>query len=363
MGKLAIEQELLLQLLAGGQLKLPDDFNATIFQALLKRHKLFPLSEQVLPLLPESLRHTWKGELKHWTAQSLLIYRELVRIQSLIRSNGGNILSVKGPLLSFQLYQSFHQRYYTDLDIIMSEHEVQKTVSLLEENDYSLRTPAKQLSGKEWDQYLRYNNDVILVNKNTGIPIEIHLGIYVEQLLDHKVQEEMLKHTLEIDIHGNTFTTLSPEYNFLYLCFHAAKHMYFRLCWLRDIGVFIEKTEMDHEKIVRLAKEFGLEKSLALSLLLVKEYFPPQQFPEAFNLFIEKKPFPLLQRLARSIILGPGELVYEDYRRFRKAENQIEGINKVRFRHLINQVLFLILLRKGLKKRIRFLFYQLRKRS
>jgi hypothetical protein len=137
--------------------------------------------------------------------------------------------------------------------------------------------------------------------------------------------------------------------------------MFFRLCWVRDIAAFLDTIPMDTKKVLSLARNLELEKSLSLALQMAR-YYCDSQLPPVFDDFVKKHNYPRLVKLAHAIISGPGELVYENFRKFRKVENQLEGINKVRYRDLFNQVLFLILLRKGFSRQLRFVLYQFRKR-
>jgi hypothetical protein len=297
-----------------------------------------------------------------WSARSLLFAAEMKAIAGLFHDQGEPVKFLKGPLLSMQLYKSFHERQYTDIDLLVEPGAEKEAIEVLMKKGYILITPSKKLSDEEWNKYFLFNNDVVLRNPEPGIALELHIGVYVEQLLEREKESLLLADKTEVEIQGTRFRTLANENNFLYLCFHAAKHMFFRLCWIRDLGAFIEKMPMDYEKVVELARKLEMEKSLSLALSLSKEYCGIA-LPGQFDDFIKKHRYPCLLKLAHRIILGPGELVYENYRKFRQVENQVKGISKVRFKHLVNQVLFLVLLRKGLKRRIKFLTYQFRKRS
>lgn len=355
------EIAVLLNLLKGKETSSIEEVYYDHLDRLLKRHKLFPLAERLLHSLPEDLHSEWKKSLMDWSARSLLYVAEMKAIAGFFHDQSEPVIFLKGPLLTKQLYETFHERQYTDIDLLVEPGAENEAIEVLMKKGYILITPSKNLSDEEWNNYFRFNNDVVLRNPETGITLEIHLGIYVEQLLEQEKESILLADKTEVEIQGTSFQTLANENNFLYLCFHAAKHMFFRLCWLRDLGKYIEKMPMDVEKVIDLARKLEMEKSLSLALSLTKEYCGIA-LPGQFEDFIKKHRYPCLLKLAHRIILGPGELVYENYRRFRKVENQVEGINNVRLKHLFNQVLFLVLLRKGIKKRMRFLLYQLRKR-
>jgi hypothetical protein len=65
-----------------------------------------------------------------------------------------------------------------------------------------------------------------------------------------------------------TAKMLSPEDLLLTLCAHAAKHVWIRLCWLRDIAGVSQSPSLDWNTIWQQARDLGIERILRISLLL-----------------------------------------------------------------------------------------------
>jgi predicted RNA binding protein YcfA (HicA-like mRNA interferase family) len=356
---LSREQEILWTLLKGDLLK-DVDFSPPEMIRLLRRHKLLPLAPKILPLLPKKNADRWKQQLHHWGLKSEEMTIELIRIHQTIRVSAGvKPIYIKGPLLAEFLYGNVWDRQYSDLDILIRPDQVEAVVRVLKRDGYELKDP---LSSHSQDEHFTYNNDLVLVHPGKTIMLELHIGLYVEQLLDRTNEKLFLNHLERTSFRGVELTILSAEYNFLYLCFHGTKHMYFRLSWLRDIARFMEEIEMNHSELVQIARALKWEKILYISLYQARKYFAVSLPPE-FERFLFKNRYKILIKLCDRIIEGPGDLVYENYKELKERPNQIQGVNEVSFKNLIHQVSFLILLRNGVRARIKFLFYQLRKRA
>ena len=363
MKSVTAEQDLMFRILAGEAVSLPLGFDPSVFILLLQRHKLLPLAELVLPELPDAVKTEFKSQLVAWAARSMLLFEELKTITQVAVEHQFDLISVKGPVLSYQLFGNVHGRYYTDLDIILAPAKLFDFVRLLESKGYVMRVPNGIEGAPDWKEHAKFNNDIVLVNRAKNISLEVHFGIHIEQLLGEKEAALILSDPEILSIEGKDFLCLGKEENFLYLCLHASKHMFFRLNWLRDIAEYLRVVETDHAKVLILAEKSGLDKILALSLKLVSTHFGESIVPSEYADLLQRYKLRAVLRWSDTIIKGPGELVYEGFFRLRKKQEQIKGIDKVTFRHFLVQIGYLLALRKGFRRKMHFLFYQFRKRT
>ena len=86
-------------LLRGEELKLPPDFDPEYFFRLLRRHKLVPLAERLLPHLSGATYEEWRLRLTIWAARSLLLMNRLKELNMLLSRADIRFISLKGPLL------------------------------------------------------------------------------------------------------------------------------------------------------------------------------------------------------------------------------------------------------------------------
>jgi len=355
------EQQVLFALLSGNIQEIPEDFNADRFWRLLKRHKLQQLSEKILPLVSDEVQKGYKEELRHWGAMSLLFFQELKNVNALLQKSDIQMVVLKGPVLSYQVYHTFHHRYYSDLDILIHPGQLEKAALLLQEAGYVAPDGSSPSSIIQREDHLEYNNDFVVRNPATGIVLEVHVGIYVAELLDREGERAFMQRASDIEISGHHFRVFSSEFNLVYICFHAAKHMFFRILWLSDIDGYIREVAHDPERVIGLARELKMDKMLFISLALVRTYFQTP-LPEEYRRFLSRHRHPVLLWCARGILLGPGILVYESGDVNQAKKGKEKGIDQVKPVHYFWQLLFLVLLRRGIIRQARFLFYQFRKR-
>lgn len=351
---LTTEQKILFILLKDKVSSLPGEFSGDNFIKLLQRHKLLPIAEQLLSIIDEGTKAAWKVKLHNWFFRSTSLFKELKIVGNQLEQNDIVSISIKGPLLSNQLYQNSNARFYTDLDLIVKPHQLKNAVDVMVKAGYSLKRPTENLNEKEWEKYFVLENDVGLVHKEKRIYIELHRGIYVPGLLEEESEALFLGELQKIEIQGTTFHTLHPTQYFLYLCFHGAKHMYFRLCWLRDVAEFIKNEEIDHAKVCSLAKELKIEKLLSVSLILANKYFNTLIPPE-YESILKLKGVNRLAKLSDKIIRGPGRArFHRDVLLIKGRKDRIRGIDKASIGDWLNRLFFSVLLLNSTKDKLTY---------
>ena len=348
------DQKILYSLLKGEAGSKPSEIASENFPLLVRRHKLLPAvgKEPGIKCYGPEL---YKKESMEWGARALLMKSVLTEAIKRLATEGISPIAVKGPVLSHQLYNSWHGRFYTDLDLLVKPEELQKSIDVITGSGFTMVNEQNFADPKARDKHFRSENDLVFRHIETGVVLELHLGIYVSFLLDREREVVLLDKTEMVEIEGSSYRVLSKEHNLIYLCLHAAKHMFFRLCWVRDIAAFLDQKELSEEYTISLVKKLGLERPFSLALRLSSLYFDTQ-LTKKFDEFTRKYPNRFLFRLAKGIIAGPGELVYEKPSMIFKRRGRIAGVDQARPRHLIYQVFFLVFLRKGLGNRVRFLY-------
>jgi len=192
-------------------------------------------------------------------------------------------------------------------------HVSQKDVKPILEALINLRFfqvhPRSDLSEKQWNYYFRWKKDMGLMNREQGVFVELHTGIYYHELLNKKKEQLFFEDLTEETLAGIKVRCMNRDNTFLYLTYHGAQHMYFRLFWLKDVAEALRQWELDHVKILNNANELGFERLLGVSLELAREFFNAEIPQEYHVLLVEKRAIiKKLKRLCMRRILGPEEL-------------------------------------------------------
>ena len=76
-----------------------------------------------------------------------------------------------------------------------------------------------------------------------------------------------------VSIQNKKIITLSWEENFVFLCVHAAGHLWARLKWLIDLAVFYQKHPLDWTKVIYFTKKHHANLALLETKILLKDWF------------------------------------------------------------------------------------------
>ncbi|MBN1181841.1 MAG: nucleotidyltransferase family protein, partial [Bacteroidales bacterium] len=276
----------------------------------LSRHRLFS-GDFILNDAFNQKSRSWREFFKNKVTRSLHLASVLTNLILKLREQQIDIIPLKGPLLAISLYGDIGKRYSVDLDLMVRDTDVVKIKGSLDRIGFKQNHPNLDLSKKQWNYYFRWKKDISLVNRELGVFLELHTGIYYNELLSHQKERLFFDNLAQETFGGVTVPCMNRDNTFLYLTYHGAQHMYFRLFWLRDVAEALKRWELDHSKILNNAYELGIERLLGVSLELAREFFD-SAIPEEYNDLLENNTDKIkkLKNLCVKRILGPEELTF-----------------------------------------------------
>lgn len=229
-----------------------------------------------------------KTRVQEKSLQNLQIVAILFQLKSIFEKNDIDFICLKGILLSEELFQDFSFRTCRDLDLLIHENDVEKAkISLLQNGFQVLGADFK--SPKQKQHYLKHKHHLNFILEKSGIIIELHWKLFSSGINLEKFQSQIWENTKEIYFKEQKFKVLCDEFNFLFLCVHGARHLWFRLFWLKDIQVFLQSKDVDFKKNVSsLAHKYDLEKyfNQSLELLtLVENYRCRKELNQKYKVF------------------------------------------------------------------------------
>ncbi|MDF1575705.1 MAG: nucleotidyltransferase family protein [Bacteroidales bacterium] len=299
------EQQLLFDLLKGAPPATLEGIDTTVLFDLFRRHRLFPLAGDLLPLMEEKERERWKQAKRLGSVKSLGLVTRLFESLDMLESEGINALPLKGPVLAQALYGDLSQRHMRDLDLLVSEKDLHKALEVLQASGYAQKFPGKVLTEKQWKIYLRQQYDVALVHQGQGIILELHTRIAYPELLG-RMEQLITGETAAIELAGRSVPCMTLEGCFLYLAIHGAHHLFFRLFWLRDLAEALNKWDLDQQRILENARLMGAERMLGVGLKLAASFFGAR-IPGEYQEFLEENTVILnrLEERCHRAILDP----------------------------------------------------------
>jgi hypothetical protein len=249
---------------------LPLDFVWEQLLSLAEHHGVTPLVYEALrehgDAVPSAILERLRRRYEDNARRNLRFTAELRRILDCLEAHAIDAIPYKGPVLAETVYGELGRREFSDLDIIVRPADVVRAREALKLLDYR---PSLQLTNSQERAYVRSGYEYTFDGPAGANLLEIQWGIVPKFFAVDFSVEGFFERAAHVDLAGRKVKTLSAEDLLLALCVHAAKHVWIRLCWLRDVATVAQQPSVDWEFIGHRANELGIERILSVSLLLV----------------------------------------------------------------------------------------------
>jgi len=239
----------------------------TLVYENLKKHPEIEVEEKVLSEL--------KVLAEKKTFESLKGTAELIKVMKLFKDNDIQAISVKGPALADEVYDSISLRTSHDLDIFINPAQFEKTIDLLISNGYK-NLEKFDVIDADMKKMILSNNHHLAFKSNSGVLIELHHRLHSKEVLSKDFSldfEELWKNRREYSLQGNAVNILGFGDNLLFLIYHGSKHAWFRLKWIIDIYYIALKNDMTWNSIMDKFDKKGSLHILGQTVLLINSLF------------------------------------------------------------------------------------------
>lgn len=180
--------------------------------------------------------------------------------------SGLDFILLKGAYLASEIYSSPGLRQFSDIDILVKEHDVPTTTKRLAEigfeSDRSNSTDTVSASP--------FLNSILL--KRLPSEPSLHIHWHIQNSITPKYMQSNMNineiwHAARPT--NNPWLALSPEHLIIHLCEHALRHSFARLILIRDIAEVITKLEKDinWNLLASECSNFNLSRPVWMSLL------------------------------------------------------------------------------------------------
>lgn len=236
---------------------------------------------------------------KKIVTKQLLMEKLLSNILSKFTEHNIENVVLKGLPLDKKLYGSQGKRVYKDIDILVKENQLNIVHNILlsmgfdisKHIRYSLEFIEKYPLSKKGIKDLTY------VHKSLNIALELHWRITIIDDLKINLDQNFLK---KIVYNSREYTTLTDEYELLYLIYHGGMSGWHRLKWLIDIVDYININSIDKQEFLNLISNYKINK-----LIMDLKFIFDEVFLLEDNLFtsVLRSKFFFLENYRRSYIL------------------------------------------------------------
>jgi len=236
------------------------------WDALFERaatHGLVPLLYQRLREVdfrgvPEAFRRKLADVFGINAIRNVLLTEELVSVLGRLGGAGIPVMPLKGVGLAESVYGDPALRICADLDILVQPKALAQCLDLLRSDGYTDRFAEPSLVRL----LARYGKDCLLIREEgrTVYPLQVHCGLVWGGPAERQVLDEVWSCASVHPFHAVPAYAMSPEWEFLYLAVHAARHGMFPFKWLVDIDWLLARGDVNWQKVKEMAVRIGWQR-------------------------------------------------------------------------------------------------------
>jgi hypothetical protein len=218
--------------------------------------------------VPSEVRAELEARFKANAWKSLRLTGELFRVLDCLRSVGILAVPYKGPALAELLYGDVAMREYSDLDVLVHAADFARTKEALPLIGF---TPSMELPPAQECAYVATGYEYTFDGTATKNMLEVQWNFVPRFFAVDFAMEKILSRCGSVSMSGRTFPSLRVEDLLLALCVHGAKHLWKRVCWVRDIAGVLEKLGLDWAYVDRESNRLGIRRIVGVSVELARQ--------------------------------------------------------------------------------------------
>jgi len=211
--------------------------------------------------------------------KNLRLSAELIRILDCLDAAGVAAIPHKGPALAETIYGDLALRDFSDLDVLVRPADIPRAKQALARIAYR---PNISLRPAEERAYIASGYEYTFDGSAGKNLLELQWNFVPRFFAIDFDLSAVFARAGSGTVAGRVVRTLAPEDLFLSLCVHAAKHLWSRLCWLRDIAAVMERVLLDWERVFAEARRLGIHRIVRVNLRLAHVLLGAR-FPEKTN--------------------------------------------------------------------------------
>ncbi len=208
--------------------------------------------------IPEEFLKKLKGEYIWNKIKNTVFLQEIEKLKALNKP----ILLLKGSALIMSVYDDIALRPMSDIDIMVQEEDLECIHKFLIENGYRLISMEYNTFDRRLGAGRKYVKDFLCFDVSTHIEV-----LYIGKKADKKafMNSNRLRDNLFI---------LCPEDLLLHILIHMSNHHFFyRLIWLYDIKMILEKFNINWKCLFERIKKINLNSLILFGLFEAKRIF------------------------------------------------------------------------------------------
>ena len=175
----------------------------------------------------------------------------------------------KGALFSLELYSDVGFRNFKDLDVLVAQKDVEQARAIIEQLDFQCIYPGINLTEKQKKINYKLSHHYHFIHPSQGVEIELHWNITNPRSYFGKNTEHIIADSRHMMVSSYPVPYISAIDNLVFQAAHGSIHQWYRLFWLKDFSVLLNRTSSeDFKKAVEVSKTLKLSRSFRQACFL-----------------------------------------------------------------------------------------------
>jgi hypothetical protein len=175
-------------------------------------------------------------------------------------------ITLKGTILSLDLYGDLGLRQSNDLDLVVIPDDIDRAQACLESMGWRLDSTYFPMTPRQMEILRQAEHHLGFVHMERGGVLELHWRNHWDMPDDHA---SVWARRVVTVWQGYSYQVLNPIDLVLYLCGHGGHHAWFRAKWLGDMARIHTQGRLDWEAVFEHARSTGQERPLLACLKLL----------------------------------------------------------------------------------------------
>lgn len=255
--------------------EIPGDLEWSTFNRVMHKHRIYPLVIRGLrQFSPQQLEgypalRSWRERQNEYISGSLNRVKTLASVAKSMEDAGVPMLSMKGPLLSMELYGDPSLRHSHDLDVLVREEDFLRAASCLKDQGFVQTENPHLKTPKRLKVNLRYTSDNHGEFRKGEQCVELHWRSSTEVNVPF---EELWQHREERTLLGVRVWEMGRQHRLPHLFAHAAHHGFARLRWLMDLYELQRRPGFDWNDLLERMRPQGNSVLLFETLIVLMRW-------------------------------------------------------------------------------------------
>jgi hypothetical protein len=217
--------------------------------------------------IPGHILNKYRGIYYNLLKSNVLMITELDRIIDGLNSIGVEVITLKGPATSENIFGDIAIYPSGDIDILVKVEDIDRMVKFLEADGYTMNDAGFDAYKEFFIRELYH----IGLSKG-GFTVEPHWDLFMRYF--RTPPDFWWEESISVTSNGRRYTFLSPEKNLLYNSFRLFSHAFSSLRFLAMCSEIVGyyRDEMDWEKLFTYAKQYHFEDVLSAVLWLSRRF-------------------------------------------------------------------------------------------